>query len=161
MSTRRRLSLLLATLLGATSLSVGIPAAHANGNCVTYFDGLGTGTSDDPYLVDSQLDLAEVAFCLSSHFLQTGDIALSGTWTPLGSSGTPFTGSYDGGRYSITGLSAGNSSATYVGLFGATSGAQISYLTVTGSITASSTAGGIAGGRPQHDLHERTHKCGH
>jgi hypothetical protein len=141
----RALSFLLVGFLGMTSATIAIPIAHANGNCVTYFAGQGSGTSGDPYLVDSQLDLEEVAFCLSSHFRQTANLTLTGTWVPLGGSATPFTGSYNGGRYSITGLSAGNPFATFVGLFGASSGAQISNLTVSGSITASNTAGGITG----------------
>ncbi len=140
----RALLFLLVGFLGMTSATIAIPIAHANGNCVTYFAGQGSGTSGDPYLVDSQLDLNEVAFCLSSHFLQTSDILLSAPWTPLGGEANPFTGSYNGGHYDITGLSI-TGDTSYVGLFGAIRGANLSNVNVSGSVVGSAEVGGLVG----------------
>lgn len=44
------------------------------------------------------------------------DITLSGEWTPIGNSSTPYTGKFDGNHCTITGLII--SSGDYVGLFG-------------------------------------------
>ena len=53
------------------------------------------------------------------HYLLTTTITLSGTnnWTPIGTSTSNFTGSFDGGSLTITGLNI-NSSADYQGMFG-------------------------------------------
>ncbi|MFZ4545999.1 MAG: beta strand repeat-containing protein, partial [Bacteroidales bacterium] len=105
------------------------------------FSGSGSGTSGDPYLVTSAAQLAEVASNLTAFYKQTADIALSGTWTPIGTSASRFTGNYNGDYHKITGLSI---SATVVnaGLFGFISGATIKNLGIEGA-SAISTASSI------------------
>ena len=120
--------------------------ASANGNCVTYFAGNGTGTPASPYLVSSQLDLEEVAFCLGASFLQTADIGLTGAWTSLGSSGTPFSGTYDGGGFGISDLTVTASGTDNAGLFGYTDGAVLTRINIrSGSVTGRDNVGGLAG----------------
>ena len=85
--------------------------------------GGGTGTQEDPWLIDSQANLIALAEFLNSgnaatfdtenagvgnchgyYFKQTADIDLTGvTWEPIGYSGSYyFAGNYDGGGHSIT-----------------------------------------------------------
>lgn len=142
----RLLALALTASLAAGAAVALAPSASANGNCTTYFAGHGTGTPSDPYLVAAQLDLEEVSFCRSASFLQTANIALSGSWIPLGSSVSPFTGTYDGGGYSLSGLSISAAVTDNVGLFGYTSGALITAVRITsGSVVGQDNVGAIAG----------------
>jgi hypothetical protein len=60
-----------------------------------------------------------------SHVLGADIDATGATFTPVGS-GTPFSGTFDGNGYKITGLRINTTSAVYVGLFGYTSGATLS-----------------------------------
>jgi hypothetical protein len=143
--TRNRLvAVLISGVLAAANLAIA-PPASASGDCTTWFAGRGTGTPVDPYQMSEQLDIAEIAFCLSSSFVQMNDVALTGTWTPIGTSAQPFRGTYDGGEFEINGLSAGTSSTDYVGLFHSVTDATISNVTVRGAVAARSFAGGLAG----------------
>lgn len=64
----------------------------------------------------------------------TADIDLSGeTWTPIGSGSTPYTGTFDGQGYTISGMTIENAES-YSGLFGNVTG-TVKNFTVTGSIT--------------------------
>jgi len=64
------------------------------------------GSSIDPYQVATEVELREIMDCDGSgkHFRQTQDITPTGSWTPLGSTTSPFIGTYDGGGYSISGV---------------------------------------------------------
>lgn len=67
--------------------------------------GGGNGTTSAPYLVEDEEDLRMVGKNLTRHFKQVKDIVVTGDlWEGIGSGMTPFTGSYDGMGYSITGL---------------------------------------------------------
>lgn len=68
------------------------------------------------------------------------------TWLPIGSNSVPYTGSFDGANYTISGIYI-NGENNYVGLFGSVDkGAYIHDLTLTDSyIRGGSYAGGIAG----------------
>lgn len=108
---------LCAWVLLSVLLVSAIPASvfAQNGNSV--FAG-GDGSEESPYLVSTPEQLDAVRNDLSAHYLQTGDIDLSGwgEWEPIGSALAiedadidtpdphPFTGSYNGGNYKITGL---------------------------------------------------------
>ncbi len=126
----------------ATVIGLGVtaaPTATANGNCATHFAGRGAGTSGDPYQVASQLDLNEVRYCLSSHFLQTADITLSGDWLPIGNyvATQPFTGVYDGGNHDISNLTNTDPDVNPFGtrrgygLFSSTDGATLKNVRLT------------------------------
>ena len=78
----------------------------------------------------------------------TGDIALTGEWTPIGSSDAPFRGTFDGGGHTVSGLQITKGNWAYTGLFGIAG--TVKNLTVAGSITAvggdsSDYIGGVAG----------------
>lgn len=153
MTSRARLIAAVAVLaLAVTGLLAAAPPASANGNCATYFNGRGTGTSSNPYQVGSRADLEEVAFCLDKHFLQVADVSLGGSstpWTPLGNYPNPFTGTYDGGGHAVTGLFiedlTQSAAAKFLGLFGVIDNATIRNVSVAGSVTGWQEIGGVVG----------------
>ena len=121
----------------------------------------GEGTAENPYQIASEQDLASLAFYVNdssmtfrgAYFKQTADIALSGTWSPIGVFGKnvygygnrPFSGIYDGGLKTITGLSI-TDTASYTGLFGLVRGAQVSNVVIKGAkLDVGSYAGVLAG----------------
>lgn len=70
----------------------------------------------------------------SASAVLTADIDLSGeTWTPIGSESTPYTDTFDGQGYTISGMTIENAES-YSGLFGNVTG-TVKNFTVTGSIT--------------------------
>ena len=88
----------------------------------------GTGTESDPYLISSEAGLrylqAQVAAgtTYAGQYLKlTSDIALTGEWTPIGSSATlAFSGTFDGDGHTISGLTITDNTLGYAGLFGYT-----------------------------------------
>ena len=65
-------------------------------------------------------------------------------WTPIGTSSLPYTGTFDGKGFTISGLYFNDSNTLHVGLFGCVEGGTISGVTVQGSFTGYN-AGGICG----------------
>lgn len=97
------------------------PASDLSGRLVRFSGGSGTRT--DPYQVALPIDLNNIRYSLTSHFLQTADVDLSAYqagagWQPIGSSLTPFSGTFNGGGKAITGLRINRPNEDYVGLFG-------------------------------------------
>lgn len=82
---------------------------------------IGSGTIDDPYQVATAEQLAYINEYLDMNYIQTADIDLSeyndGIWTPIGTEADPFSGSFDGGNYTIEGLTV-DQDTYYAGLFG-------------------------------------------
>ena len=98
----------------------------------------GSGTEADPYLVETAADLNGVRDYLSAHFKQMADIDLSGyeNWEPIGIDDTPFGGIYDGNSKKVSNLVITQVTPhAPTGLFGYTSNAVISNLTVIGQLT--------------------------
>ena len=80
----------------------------------------GDGSAEHPWIVDGDtlLNIGTGGYSLSGYYKQGVDIDLTGkTWTPIGTSGAPFTGSYDGGGHEITNLTITSSNGNS-GLFG-------------------------------------------
>ena len=78
----------------------------------------GTGTDIDPYLINTQAQLARMNSFKTSSFKLTSGIPLScKEWTPIGTSGSKFQGSFDGNGYAIKRLNV-TSTGSYKGLFG-------------------------------------------
>ena len=79
----------------------------------------------------------------------TQNIVLTQEWIPIGlSDETPFSGVFDGGGYTVSGLTITNDSCVYAGLFGCAQNAEIKNLTVRGNINCGSSnysAGGVVG----------------
>ena len=150
--TNRKLIGLMLLLFTLTSV--------ANAQTANLFAG-GTGTSTDPYQVSNAAQLKAISAdvtLLNKHFIQTAnivwDVTTLGKWNPIGTGmpqlstqgrpNVPFTGVYDGGGFTVSGLVADVASmvsgyqnqfssinaTSYslsgcVGLFGVTDGATI------------------------------------
>ena len=96
-----------------------------------YWNGTGTGTADDPYLIATTGDLNQLATrvnndqdFLGRHFLLTADLEYDGTTnnyttigTQVGSQYKAFNGSFDGNGHSISGINV-YSSNNFIGVFG-------------------------------------------
>ncbi len=121
----------------------------------------GSGTEADPYQIATLENLYWISANSSTwagYFVQTADIDASSTstwddgdggdaegWTVIGNSTSKFSGSYDGQNYGINGLYI-NRVADYQGMFGATQGATVKNLGVTGvQITGNQNNGGLIG----------------
>ena len=123
----------------------------------------GTGTEDDPYLIENAQQLAYLAYRVNNGLENSGkyykvvaDIDLYGSedfqWTPIGNSQHSFNGHFDGGNHTIYGLYVNvTENDGYAGLFGYASSfyATIKNTNVRGtSISVAGNygkAGGIAG----------------
>ena len=99
--------------------------------------GDGAGTSANPYKITNADDLKDLAVyvngtgtysngfsettahnCSEVYFQQTNPITLTSAWTPIGTtSANPFKGHYDGGNFTISGLTV-SGNYQYAGLFG-------------------------------------------
>ena len=106
----------------------------------------GSGTEADPYRIANEAQLRYLSYSLNAdvdwsgvYFRQTADITLTDEWLPIGwalngevngkktaIAAYPFRGSYDGGNFTISGLTIGSESAPAdqmaSGLFGLTAG---------------------------------------
>lgn len=92
----------------------------------------GEGTGKNPYRVRSAAQLYNVRNHLNQNFIQTSDINLHGYgkgydsnqgWKPIGTSGAPFTGNFNGDLYRIQALFIERTAEEGVGLFGVLKGA--------------------------------------
>jgi hypothetical protein len=146
----------------AITLSVGASVSPASGAAVN-FTGPQTYTvtamdgSTQAYTVTVALggisgesDLADIGVSapLGGDYRLNSDITLSGNWTPIGTSGSPFTGTFDGNGHTVT-ITGFNPSAPQAGFFGSTNGAVISNLNIElDSVTINNvtgSAGGVVG----------------
>ncbi len=71
---------------------------------------------------------------------------------PVGNSETPFTGSFNGGGYSITGLTINRPEENNVGLFGYVSGGTFEIVTLSGSIEGYGATGSLIGYSATNEL---------
>ena len=133
----------------------GIDELGSNNTVTTTVRGLfagGSGTSADPWQIDSAAGLAAIADNLKAHYKLISDITLNGdNWTPIGDRNKPFTGSLDGDVNTINNLKITSSTNTgEAGLFGniGSSGA-VKNLTLANVYinvaTGNANAGGVAG----------------
>jgi len=130
---------------------------------------LGDGSSGDPYQISSLEHLRWLAEQVNSttspntfsgmNFVQTADINASETyswddgnggtkegWLPIGTSGYPFSGNYNGNGHRISELYINRSESAYVGLFGWISGCTIENLTIENCVISGSLyVGGLTG----------------
>jgi hypothetical protein len=119
-------------------------------------DLAGSGTAADPYIITNAHELNAVRQDLAASYRLGNDIDLKDTiiwhygqgWLPLGSStsGSPFTGTFDGGGFTISGLTINRPATGYQGLFGYTHGAVLQNIRLAGmQLQAGSYSGGLAG----------------
>lgn len=114
----------------------------------------GDGSAEAPFQVTAPAQLAHVNTHLSSHFLQTANIDIgddsrySSGFTMIAGEGTPFSGSYNGGGYSISGLRV-TSDGESVGLFAENTGVIQNVQVSSGDISSTGSGrtyvGGIVG----------------
>jgi len=134
---------------------------------VTFPRPSGSGTSADPFLIDSLpnlLWLSSTPSAWGSVFRQSSDINASVTsawnngagFSPIGDSATPFTGSYHGQGHVISGLTIHRPLSNYVGLFGHLVGASLDSLGVASASVQGSTYVGILSG---HDSASSVSYC--
>jgi hypothetical protein len=110
----------------------------------------GSGTVAEPYQVATAEHLNNVRNYMSVHFIQTADIDLGVApwnvgegWVPI--SGAYFSGLYNGGGHTISGLYINRPGTSYQALFANVTG-TIKNLNLTGaSITGASYVGSLAG----------------
>ncbi|MCD8215835.1 MAG: hypothetical protein LUC97_09380, partial [Clostridiales bacterium] len=89
----------------------------------------------------------------SANAVLTGNIDLGVTtlthtstdWTPIGTEGVPYTGTFDGKDYTVSELYINNSSSDRQGLFGYVNGGTVQNVSVSGNVTGKSHVGGLAG----------------
>jgi hypothetical protein len=120
----------------------------------------GSGTVASPYLIATPKQLAYMADKVNNsnaksgnlHYKLSANIDLSARyWTPIGAGDGPFSGVFDGGGYTITGLTSGLTSdgafKDYQGLFGYVEpGGKIKNVGLAGAdIKGKDYVGGIAG----------------
>ncbi len=106
----------------------------------------GLGTEEDPFLVENAKQLDGIRYALDGHYRQIADINLEqyGNWSPIRDSfNNPFSGSFDGDGFVISGLTTDGGGAA--GLFRNIDGATITNVGLENvNITDVSTGGGLA-----------------
>lgn len=135
---------------------------------ITYCDLWGSitygadGSADHPYLISTPSDLNLLATNVNSgvstysgiHFLQTANLTYDGTennYTAIGTSSNRFSGHYDGGEKTISGINISKTGTdtnadSYLGIFGYVDGGIIEKLALASStIVGYKYVGGIAG----------------
>jgi hypothetical protein len=142
---------MLATSAGFVGTAAAADTTAPDCSGVSYADGDNDGKLD----VDSvdRLQCIENEG-LGNDYELTSDINASGTseWNggngfdPIGSSGSPFTGTFDGDGHTISGLTIKRGGTDSVGLFGFTSGSTVEKVgLVDASITGHDNTGGLVG----------------
>ncbi|MCC5941274.1 MAG: hypothetical protein JJU37_07000 [Balneolaceae bacterium] len=119
----------------------------------TAFSG-GDGSAENPFQVSTAEQLQTISEFLSSHFIQVNHIDAGSTsgwngrsgFSPIGSSSNPFTGTFNGNGFEISGLTIDRDGDVHVGMFGVTGSAQIMNIgLVSVNITGEDNVGGLAG----------------
>ncbi len=113
----------------------------------------GAGTESEPYLIATAAHLDNVRDYPDAHFRLIADINLGVApwnegegWQPIGTTGTPFTGVFDGDIYVIFNLTVNRPTTDYQGLFGYLSGATVENLYLENvSVQGGQYTGGLAG----------------
>ncbi|MFW6141395.1 MAG: GLUG motif-containing protein [Candidatus Saliniplasma sp.] len=115
----------------------------------------GSGTSIDPYQISNVHELQNMSTDLTAHYVLTNNIEASATigWNsgagfmPIGTSSTPFSGSFDGKGHTISNLYIYRPMTNYIGLLGSIStGGFVSNLTLDDNeITGYDYTGALAG----------------
>ena len=176
----KRTLLILCTLL-AMAYSAGTQAQNVwDGTVATAFAG-GSGTAEDPYQIANGAQLAKLAQDVNggnnyagTYFVLTADILLNDTtdwtswnenttglnsWTPIGTSSQPFTGTFDGQGHTVSGIYV-NSDNTCQGFFGVINGATITNLHIAkGYIRGNGSVGGIVGNAEGGSIEDCTNGC--
>ena len=160
---KRLLSALLAVCMVMTMAPVAF-AVDGNGatGSVASWDGTTVDTSwneegnAEVYTMQDAADLAGLAQLVnegnnfSGKTIKLGaDIDLSGKeWTPIGTSGKPFSGTFDGNEKTISNLSINTPKKSNVGLFGYTADGEVKNFTLQNAEVAGRLEVGAVAGTP-------------
>lgn len=115
----------------------------------------GSGSTGDPYRISSASALNAMRLDPSGHFSLEADIDLTDSaiwdmgrgWQPIGTSSTPFTGTFDGKGHTIRNFTINRPAAARQGLFGSVeAGGVIRNLRVEGANLQSGSQSGILAG---------------
>lgn len=112
----------------------------------------GSGTKDNPYLIETAAQLNNIRHFRQLHFKQTANLDLgitpytqNGGWIPVGTPDKPFCGSFNGNNYSIKNLTIYRM-YDYQGLFGYTEEAELTNIKLEkAAIIGRNYTGAIAG----------------
>lgn len=148
---KKSLLKLLSLVMTATVIA---PALLFSAKCLPVLAATtmsGSGTAASPYIVTTAIELESINTVGRGLCYKLGkdiDCSSYGTnWSPIGPNGTPFTGTFDGNKHSISnmdiGISANPSYTVYLGLFGSTCKCSIHDLSVSGNIYAQSSYIGL------------------
>lgn len=119
------------------------------------FSGVGTGAEIDPYIITNVEELQQMKNDLDAYYELGNDVDASETYTwnegrgfgPVGNHTSPFTGVFDGRGRTIKALHINRPSDTGVGLFGYTSGAEISRIgLIDADVCGNYYVGSLVGG---------------
>ncbi len=112
------------------------------------FDLTGSGTNNNPYIINSKEDLKKVNLQLKKVYKVNNDIEFTSDdkYYVIGSRKNWFTGTFDGNKHTISGIKLNNKMGiNYIGMFGYTS-ATIKNVTLTNvDIFGNDYVGGISG----------------
>ncbi|MBO4432223.1 MAG: hypothetical protein J5852_01695 [Clostridia bacterium] len=119
---------------------------------------MGTGTKDDPYVVDGTYDLRYFSYICGygglnvynfrDDYIVLGsdlDMSTVANFTPIGSTNMYFRGNFDGKGHTVSDVTITMSNTAGVGFFGATGGNTIKNLKVTGNVRNNTSTGAVAG----------------
>lgn len=133
----KKFASLVSVLLLATAGLASVEPAHA-GPCPLSGDGL---TSATAYQINNVVDLSNISnsHCVAfsgrnQYYVLNADIELETNWDPkqlVAADG--YTAQFDGGGYTIRGITISKTTDDFVGFFGFTQNAVIKNLTLTGS----------------------------
>lgn len=101
----------------------------------------GSGTKENPFLINSEDTLKLLRVYPSANFVMTANVKLSEEWTPVPN----FSGSFDGAFYNIDSLKVSSKNAD-AGLFAVLENAKIQNLSITNAaVKGAANAGVLAG----------------
>lgn len=128
----------------------------------------GDGTETNPYQVSNIDELQNIANYPDAHFVQKNNIdaSVTASWNdgkgfkPVGRN-SPFSGTYDGGGFVISGLTINRPNEEYVGLFGNVDGAVIKNTGLVNiTILGYQDVGGLIGVIYRGGIIENSHTTG-
>jgi len=141
------------TFTGWNTIPDGSGLGYAQGDNYTFGSGnrilYAQWSENSAIPINTAAELAAMQSDLAGHYFLTGDIDLSSipNWTPVGSLSNPFTGNFNGNRYTIFNLSVTTASGD-AGLFGYITGSALIYdlhlknISVTGGYSPADAGSG-------------------
>ena len=98
-------------------------------------------------IVETADDVQNIKDNLSGYYIVGNDIDLStiADFTPIGNNNTRFTGTFDGGGFTLSNLAIDRDTANFIGLFGYNEGTINDIILESVNITGAASTGGLVG----------------